>query len=348
MTAPINPIPIGQTASYTTSQQLASYTKLEQFPEFLAARNTVLVYIDPNNNIFHLSGALEGMEGVRLGETLQGERHIPFEQVLIEGAFQRGATVQRTNISKRLINFRIMIGGTGFNNYTYRMAEERWWAGQIEDQPGWLGVFTRLTGWRWTQVYPYKTVDTAQQQDPVAYGNNFAVWDINWIAPNPYYSKPAVWKQWSAATAGPRQHDGFFYGNIVLANRADVESHVYYLISGSGYCKVQDNNSDSLVLLPIIEPGDGVVLCNTDPAEVPLLSQNDPQDNEFYKIVRASGLLNFFLSGVAQAGEPIWKRGFVRFLYSVPAQTATHFTVAHTNPNATITAILPQRYRRAW
>lgn len=348
MTAPINPIPIGQTASYTVGQQLANYTSLDQFPEFLAAQKTVVIYIDPKNNIFHLSGGFEGMEGVRLGENIQGERHLPFSQVLIEGAFQRGATVQRTNIEKRLINFRIQIGGNGFNNYTYRMAEERWWAGQIEDQPGWLGVFTRLTGWRWTQVYPYKTIDTAQQQDPVAYGNNFAVWDVNWIAPSPYYSKPALWRQWDAKTAGPKHTDGYYYGNLVLANRGDVESNIYYLISGAGNCKVQDNNSDSLVALPIIEPSDGTVLCNTDPAEQTLIAQNDPQDNLLYKILRASGILNFFLAGIADAGEPIWQRGFVRFLYTVPPQTVTHFTVAHTNPNATITAFLPQRYRRAW
>jgi hypothetical protein len=111
---------------------------------------------------------------------------------------------------------------------------------------------------------------------------------------------------------------------------------------------VQDNNSDSMVALPIIEPTDGVVLCDTDPAQQTLSAQNDPVDNLFYKILRASGILNFFLAGIADAGEPIWQRGFVRFIYTTPPQSVTHFTVAHTNPNATITAVLPQRYRRAW
>jgi hypothetical protein len=340
-------LPPGQTASYLTNQQLASYQSLNDFPEYLAAQQTVVTYIDPNQNVFHLNGTFAGMEGVRIGENLQGEQHIPFQQVLIEGAFLVGATVQRTNIEKRLINLRVTIVGTGFNNYTYRMAEQRWWAGQIENQPGWLGVFTRLSGWRWIQVWPYSTVDTAQKQDPVAYGNNFATWDINWIAPYPYYAKPSVWKQWHANTSGPAHSDNFYYGNIVLANRGDVATSIYYLISGAGYCKVQDNNSDTLVDLPEIFSGDGVVLCNTDPAQQTLVAQNDPQDNLFYKLVRASGILNYFLSGVANAGEPIWQRGYVRFLYQVPPNTATHFTVAHTNPNATITAVVPQRYRRA-
>lgn len=345
MTAPINPIPIGQTASYSAAQQLSSYTTLEQFPEYLAGLQTQVVYIDPNNNVFHLNGPLAGWEGARFGETIQGEQHIPFQQVLIEGAFQQGATIQRTNITRRLINFRIQIAGN--NNYLYRMAEQRWWAGQIENTPGWLGVFTRLSGWRWIQVYPYSTVDTAQRLDPVAYGNNFAEWDITWIAPWPYYAKPTVYRTWSAKTAGPPNGDGYYSGNIVLANRADVETYVYYVVSGAGLCQVQDNNSNTMVALPQIFTADGAVLVNTDPAQRTLTAQNDPSDNVFYDIARASGILNFFLSPVDQSDQPIWQRQYTRFLNTVPPETATHFTVMHTNPNATITAFLPQRFRRA-
>jgi hypothetical protein len=342
MTAPINPIPIGQTASYTG--KLSSYNTLEQYPEYLAALQTQVIYIDPNSNVFHLNGALAGWEGVQLGPTIQGEQHIPFEQVLIEGAFQAGATVQRTNINKRLINFRVQIAGK--NNYLYRMAEQRWWAGQIENQPGWLGVFTRLSGWRWIQVWPYKTVDSAQQLDPVAFGNNFAEWDINWIAPFPYYSKPTVFGQWKALTSGPQGSDGYYSGNIVLANRGDVETHAYYLIVGAGLCQVQDNNSARMVALPTIFPADGAVLVNTDPGEVPLQAENDPVDNVFFDIARSSGILNFFLSGIDQSDQPIWQRQFTRFMHTIPPQTATHFTVKHTNVNAVVTAFVPQRYRR--
>jgi hypothetical protein len=345
MTAPINPIPIGQTASYTVAQRYSSYTTLEQFPPMLSALETTVVYIDPNANIFHLSGPLAGWEGARFGKIMQGEQHIPFEQVLIEGAFQQGATIQRTNINQRLINFRIQVYGK--NNYLYRMAEQRWWAGQIENQPGWLGVFTRLSGWRWIQVWPYKTVDTAQELDPVAYGNNFAEWDVTWIAPWPYYSKPTLTAQWKALTSGPPNADGYYSGNIVLANRGDAETYVYYLVSGGGLCQVQDNNSSSMVALPQIFTTDGAVLCNTDPSQRTLTAQNDPADNLFYDIARSSGVLNFFLSGIDQSDQPIWERQYTRFVYTVPAMTATHFTVMHTNPNATISAFLPQRYRRA-
>ena len=345
----INPIPIGRTSSYTRAQQLAAYTSIDQFPEILAAQSTVVLYLDPNYNAFHLRGPLEGWEGVRLGQQLQGEQHIPFDQVLLESAFLNGAIWNRSNVNKREINFRVTIGGTGMNNYTYRMAEERWWAGQDINNPGWLGVFTRLSGWRWIQVLPAKTIDTAQAMDPVAMGNNFATWDINWISVWPYWSKPAVWGSWSAATSGAPHADGYYYGNIVLANRGDANygTPMQYLIDGAGFCMLQDNNSAGMVALPEIFATDGVILCNTDPAQQTLIAANDPQDNIFYQTARASGILNFFLTGVADAGEPIWKRGYVRFQNVMPTQTVTHFTVAHTNPNATIVAVIPQYFQRS-
>lgn len=347
---PINPIPIGQTSSYTRAQQLNNYIHLEQFPEYLAALQTQVIYIDPtNNNVFHLNGALAGIEGVKLGENLQGEHHVPFEQVLLESAFLNGAIWQRSNVNKREINFRIQIGGTGYNNYTYRMAEERWWAGQDINNPGWLGVFTRLSGWRWLQVLPYKTIDTAQKQDPVAYGNNFAIWDINWVAVQPYWAKPALLRTWHANTAGPKHSDGYYWGNIVLANRGDQNygTPIQYLINGSGFCQLQDNASADMITLPQIFDSDGIVLCNTDPAQQTLVAANDPQDNLFLDIARNSGILNFFLTGIAASDEPIWQRGYVRFQNVVPPNSVTHFTVAHTNHNASITAILPQLYQRS-
>ena len=41
-------------------------------------------------------------------------------------------------------------------------------------------------------------------------------------------------------------------------------------------------------------------------------------------------------------------RGYTRFMFTVPPGVVTHFKVASTDPNATITAILGQRYSRSW
>lgn len=338
---------LSSTTKWITPQELATFNTLEDFPEKLAAKDTVIVYIDWRGEVFHLNGPMAGAEGVRIGEQLQGEHHLPFEQVLVEGAFQIGATIQRTNILKRLINTRITIGREGMKTMTYRTCEAHWWAGQVETKPGWLGVFTRLSGWRWVQVWPYKTVDTTIKQDPVAYGNNFCVWDIYWIAPVPYYSKPAAWEQVRMGDLGVPDKDGMYHGNVVLGNSGDMESHVEYVVTGGGYCQVQDNNSGRMVELPRIFDSDGSVLVRTDSAFKTLTSTNEPDDTLYYQRARASGILNFFLSGVADAGVPIWRRKYTRFLYDVQPNSVCHFTIKHSNPNATVNVVLPQRYRRS-
>lgn len=338
---------LATTTNWITPQEIATYRTLEDFPERLAAKDTVIVLIDWRGEIFHLNGPMAGAEGVRIGEQLQGEHHLPFEQVLIEGAFQIGATIQRTNLLKRLINTRITIGREGMNVMTYRTCEAHFWAGQIENKPSWLGVFTRLSGWHWVQVWPYKTIDTTIKQDPVAYGNNFCVWDLYLIAPIPYYMKPAAWEQIRMGDLGPPGEDGMYHGNVVLANSGDMDTHVEYVINGAGYCSVQDNNSSRMVDLPRIFDSDGPVLVRTDPAYKTLTAAQEPDDTLFYQQARASGILNFFLSGVTNAGVPIWRRKYTRFMYGVEPMSAVHFTVKHSNPDATINVVLPQRYRRS-
>jgi hypothetical protein len=336
-------------ATYLRPEVLATYRSMETVPRRLQAMETVMVFIAANGSVFHLRGPGAGDEGVRLGENLQGEHHLFFEQVVTEGAYQFGATIERTNYLARKINLRVVIGGF-MNNITYRACEERWWEGQDERLGGWLGVFTRFSGWRWIQVWPEKTVSTTQQRDPVAVGNNVATWDIDWIAPVPYYSKPAVYtKPWKAADAGDPDTDGFYHGTLAIPNRGDIGSYVEYLISnGEGSCWVQDNYSDRLVELPPIYNSDGQVLVDTDPTRKTLIAEHDPQDNDLFKILRASGLLNFFLTKTdASPGNALWLRGYCRFLYPVPPQSVVHLKVKHKNPQAQITAKLSQRFKRS-
>lgn len=336
-------------AQYVRPEVLATYEHIEDLPYVLQAMETVMVFIDNAGNIFHLTGPQEGTEGVRLGVQIQGEQHWPFEQVISESAYQLGATIERTNFLMRKINFRVLIGAPGMNNITYRACEDHWWQGQDEVNGGWFGVFTRYSGWRWIQIFPEKTVDTAQTRDPVAFQNNMAQWDINWIAPVPYYSQPAaVSEPWQAALAGPPDVNGFYHGKIAMPNHGELNSCVEYLISGSGTCIVQDNDSDRYVTLPVIQDSDGQVLCDTDPTHRTLVAANDPQDNLFADILRASGLLNFFLIFTPQPSDvAIWLRGYTRFLYTISPQTVVHLHVAHTNPNAQIVAQVGQRFKRS-
>ena len=346
MTAPINPVPLGNTAQYMSPDALANRQNFQSLPLALQGLDTTMVYLAPNGNITHLAGPDAGKEGVTLFKVLQGEQQLPFEQVVTESAFQWGATIQRTNYTKRLINFRVAIGGVGHTAYTYQICDNRWWDGQDETQDGWLGVYTRWGGWRWIPVRPYQTVSTAQESDPVMYGNNYAVWDITWISQRPYYSKPTLYDTWTAQGTTPNKN-GYYTGTLVLANQGDMPTYAQFLINGTGLCQVQDNNSNRMVALPELIPVDGPSLCDTDPMERTLTAASDAFDDEYYQYVQASGVLSFFLQGSNNLAKPWWQRGYVRFIYNHPPLTTMQYNVAHTNPNATITVMVPQRYKRS-
>lgn len=347
MTAYINPVPLGKTAPWIRDEVLATYQDFADLPGRLSDLSPQIVYLDPDGNMFHLLGPLAGIEGVQLALQVQGEQHLPFEQVITESAYQFGATIERTNYPKRLMNLRVTIGGNGFSTYQYQMCDNRWWAGQDETRDGWLGVFTRFTGWRWIPVRLLKTVDTAQKMEPTAYGNNFATWDINWISQRPFYSKPAQFKTWYAAQSGQPNAAGQYTGSVKLTNMGDLPECVQYLVDGEGVVSVQDNNSTTMVALPPLYAADGPGLCDTNPDSRTLTASNDPVDNAFYDWIASSEVLNFFLTNVTSSTEPWWQRGYVRFIYQVPAGATVAFNVAHTNPNGVITAVLPQSFKRS-
>lgn len=346
MTAPINPVPLGNTAQYMNAAVLANYQNFASLPPALQGLDTTMVYLAPNGDLTHLQGQNAGQEGVILFQNLQGEHQLPFEQVVTESAFQWGATIQRTNYLKRLVNLRVAIGGTGFSEYQYMLCDNRWWEGQDETQDGWLGVYSRWGGWRWISVRPYKTVDTTQTMSPNAYGNNFAIWDITWISQRPWYTKETLFDTWSAQGT-TKNKSGYYTGTIVLANQGDMNTYVEYLINGAGLCQVQDNNSNTMVALPVLLSTDGPGLCDTDPQERTLTAANDAFDTDYYQLAQASNVLNFFLTGNNPSVQHWWQRGYIRFVYSVPPQTIVQFNVAHSNPNATITAMLQQRFKRS-
>jgi hypothetical protein len=342
-----------QAANYLRPEVLATYENIEELPYRLQAMETVMVYIDHWGNVTHLNGPNAGQEGARFGQNLQGEHHLFFEQVVTESAYQFGATIERVNYLARKINCRVFIGRPGMNNITYRACEERFWHGQDEQLGGWFGVFTRFSGWRWIPVWPMKTVDTAQKMDPVAYDNNQAQWDVNWIAPIPYYSKPALTtKPWLAANAGAPDADGYYHGTLVVPNGGDIGSYAEYLLNdcegADGDTWVQDNIDSRMVALPPIYASDGQVLVDSDPTHKTIVADNDPHSDEMFKLLRASGLVNFFLQGnKTPASEALWLRGYVRFIFPIPPNMVAHLRVKSRNPNANIVAQVTQRYKRS-
>ncbi|MDO3068435.1 hypothetical protein P5W11_09450 [Mycobacteroides abscessus subsp. bolletii] len=329
--------------------EMAAYDVWEKLPARLQGLETRVIYITPDGYRYDLhGGVLAGRQGVHLAEEIEGEHHWPFELLLSEGAYELGTTVERVNILKREINLGVKIGGKGipFNEYQYRMAESRWWAGQDEERDGWLGIYTRFSGWRWIRVRPAKTVTGSVKRDPVAFGNNFATWNLTWLAQKPYYSKPSLWSTWQNTPANAAQYDGKGEGTVALANRGELKSFTQFIIP-PGKAWVEDGDTGRMVELPLITPQDGYVLVDTDPTQRTLTASNDPVDNIFYKIARQSKILDFFLHDLAASGEPVWKRFDKRFMAAIAPKTVAHIRVKHSDPNAKITVLLPQRYKRS-
>lgn len=348
-------------ARLITVDQIPNYDTWDKLPLALQGLETRMILIGPEGWLFHLHGRDAGKEGVRLAGALKGDYHLPFELITTEGAYQMGVTIERVNYTKRMMSAGIMVGGdtpVQMTNFQYRWAEDRFWGqGLREDADSWLGVYTRFTGWRWTQIRLNSPVGTAQKLDTVANGNNFAQWDLDIIGTRPYFAKPALYDTWYASHTlkgvdnNNDGHDDVVStpdGIITLANRGDMESRVKFLVTGTGQCSVQDNDSDRMVPLPYIYKEDGPwVAVDTDPEEMPLATPADPVDTQFYAILRSSKLLQDILHNSGSQGTPMWKRFDKRFYYSVPPRTVVHLRVAHNNPNATITAILPQHYKRS-
>ena len=326
----------------------------ERLPPRLKGMGTQVVYLSPAGQIFHLAGPKAGLEGVSLSSQLLGDQQWPFDVVLQESAYMMGASIQKVNINKRMFNLGVVIGrhNPPMTEYQYRMAEDHWWQGQDENQDGWLGVWTRFSGWRWIPVRPDSTVTTAQKLDTSAFGNNVSTWDITWVAARPYFTKPALHRTWKAEdseTQPGRKADipDLYTGTINLANRGDLDSYVSFLVSSPGQAWVQDNDSERMVELPYTGKKDGPYLCDTEPGHRTLTGAKDPVDSLLYDFIRQSKVLDFFLHDIGSLGLPMQLRFNDRFVYKVPPKTAVALTVQHTNPNGQITAILPQRFRRS-
>ena len=355
LTAPAINYPEGQTTvAHWNSTDPVPFHAL---PDRLKGSGTTVVYISPQKQLFHLAGPNAGAEGVTLTTQMLGDQQWPFEVIVEESAYLMGATIQKVNINKRIFNIGVVIGrhNPPMSEYQYRMAEDHWWQGQDERNDGWLGIWTRFSGWRWIKVRPDVAVKTAQKLDTTAFGNNVSTWDISWLAARPYFTKPALYRTWSAKNAPATQDPDYplnkkkkrYTGTIYLANRGDLPSYAQFLVSSPGKAWVQDNDSTRMVELPSTGKDEGFYMCDTEPGSRTLTAPKDPIDNLLYDFVRQSKVLDFFLHDLSDLGQPLQMRFNNRFIYSVPPRSAVALTVQHNNPEATITAFMPQRFKRS-
>jgi hypothetical protein len=335
-----------------------------QLPPALRGMDTHILYLTPRSELFDLAGPAKGRQGVRLAAGILGDQNWPTEQVLVNSPYMLGASIQRQNIGQRELNLNIIIGNHAppMTEYQYRMAESHWWAGQDETNDGWLGVYTRFSGWRWIPVRPKQTVQTPQKLDPTAFGNNCSSWDITWLAARPYFTKPALSLPFTAATAGPAKPppggliagtidallgQTYYWGSLPIANRGDLTSYATYYVSSPGQAIVQDNASTRLVPLPNTTPNVGTYMCDTEPGHRTLTAAGDPQDNLLFDLIRQSQILDFFLSGIANEGLPLQLQFQNHFIYAIPPKTVVQLTVGHSEPDGVIVAMVPQRFKRS-
>lgn len=311
----------------------------------IGSAETRIVYIGPNGLRWELSGRLKGRQGAKLAEQVQGLYHLPFEQLFTEGAYQVGATYERTNINKRTINIGVILG---YNRSAeaYRLIETNWWDSWPPDRPGWMGVHTPFGGWRWTQVMLAKPVDTAMKIDPTAFGNNGMQWDMSIIAARPWWAKRMLYETWTSHPA-TTSLTGYDTKTFHIANRGTMESYPKILYSGAGRLWVTDWVTQQPLPMPQLSSDDGTVLIDTDPAERTFTGETDPIDNIFYQYIRASRVLDFFLHDIEALGLDVWRRANgIRFTAPIPPRTVAHIKVRHNQPGAVVTCLLPQRFSR--
>ena len=240
----------------------------------------------------------------------------------------------------------MILGGKGVSSHAYRMIEANWWDAWPHDKPGWLGAHTRFGGWRWAQVMLGEAVKSAVHMDPTTHGNNVMTWDMQLIAPKPWYAKRTLYTTWEAHPATVAAN-GFDQETIAIANRGHMSQCPLFLVKGPGKAWVQDGMTDRMVELPTLQESDGYVLVDTDPAQRTLTATNDPVDNLFYSIIRSSRILDFLLHDISALGLPVWRRANgIRFVSQIPPRTVANIKVKHDNPTGTITVLLPQRFIR--
>ena len=356
--------------SYSTAYypELVHPVGFWQLPPPVRGMMTHVIYVKPDQSeAYNLAGPAKGREGVRIATQLMGDQQWPFKQVLSNSPYLMGASIERQNIPEREFDLGVIIGSQAppMTEYQYRLAEDHWWAGQDEGNDGWMGIYTRYSGWRWIPVRPHETVKSPQKLDSTAFGNNASQWDVTWLAARPFFTKPALYKTFQAINAGPPKpppvgggilsgvidaligSSNFYWGTMPIANRGDLASYATFLVSSPGQAIVQDNASTRLVTLPYTQPAVGTYMVDTEPSHRTLTSAGDPTDNLIFDIIRQSVILDFFLSGIANAGLPLQLQWNGKFMFAIPPQTVVNLTVAHSDPNGVIVAIIPQRFKRS-
>lgn len=327
---------------------------------------------------WNLWGPNSGIQGVELAPQLAGVMHQPFTQLITEGPYQIGGTHERTNWNKRVISLQVNVGVSEPDTiFRYRMVEQRWWSSWSPTEDGYIGIFTRTHGWRFLKVRLMEEPKNPFPLDPQAFGNNFMPWDMNLVAVDPFWYKRIEQGQWSNDGDGdggipatpwdqleelvediaeglfpgisnliPGMHIG--EGNIIVPNRGDQTVWPKFLVSGPGRAWIEDGPGGRMVPLPLLHPKDGTIMVDTDPTARTITATSDPVDSLFYRILRNSQFLDFFLHDITDQGLPVGRRFNDRFTTPWPANQTLRIKVRHSQGGGKVVAMVKQRFGKSF
>lgn len=322
----------------------------------LTSEATKIVWVGPNLKWWDLAGNLRGRQGVILTNEVTGVGLAPWEHKFSEGPYIAGAQLERTDIRKRIITFGVHLNPNSnrldkrlySSSFKYRSLEREWWASFSREQFGYLGFWTRYTGWRWIKcILNSDSSSGSHALDPVAFKNNGAKYNMSLVAVDPYFYKPPLFRTWNNSL--DQMVDGWGKGQITVANRGTVDCSPLYLVSAPGQARIGDG-PDRLVDMPETSTADKYYMVDTNENVRTVSGAVDPVDNPFYRFIVQSGLGNFFMHDLKSQGKPLWRRwkNPVEFDYKVAPESAVTVNVQHDYPSASITMIMPQRYESAW
>lgn len=324
----------------------------------LTAEATKIVWVGPNLRWWDLAGNLRGRQGAALVNEITGLGIAPFEHKYSEGPYVPGATLERTDIKKRIITFGVILNPNAnrldkrqFNtSFKYRFIERIWWESFHKSKFGYLGVFTRSTGWRWVKCVLEPTTNDTHSLDPVAFNNNGAQYDMSLVAVDPYFYKMPLFRTWKSDNSKIlASSDGFAEGQITVANRGTVIASPLYIVTCPGQAMIGDG-PERVIPMPKTSTADKFYMVDTNENVKTITGAVDPVDNPFYRFIRQAGLVDFFLHDIAAQGLPLWRRweNPVEFDYAIGPQQAATVKVRHDYPSGEITMIVPQRFESAW
>lgn len=212
----------------------------------------VVVWVAHDGRQLHLSGGPnEGREGVWLNQGIEGIGFVDATASFVKAAHQMGESITEFSFDHGELDLPIYVKGEAEGDM---QAIREMVKGMFSrTSPGWLAIWTPVTGWRWIRCHR-KTMKPSYKSSPYPVkGMNL---DLVLIAEDPRAeSKPysSLWQNESLS--------GF--GELYLCASEEWHSWPTFIVSGPGSATL--SMEGSIITLPKLEAGEHCLL-QSDPA----------------------------------------------------------------------------------